>query len=113
MVMDFMPLGSLDHFLPKIQSNPNCYELMMKMAQSGVSGLLYLTNQNIVHRDIAARNFLVDEKKQEYYLKIADFGLSRNTTNDNIYHQQREVALPVPWTGTSLLLSHTFSKRSI
>jgi serine/threonine protein kinase len=44
-------------------------------------GLAYLEMRQVVHRDIAARNVLVDDK---YNCKISDFGLGK-PFGDNIY----------------------------
>jgi serine/threonine protein kinase len=43
-----------------------------------------------IHRDIAARNVLVGE---DYVLKIADFGLTRNIPNHDYYRKTTDVSL--------------------
>ena len=43
----------------------------------------------IVHRDLAARNVLVAE---EMILKIADFGLTRNITEQDYYRKTTDVS---------------------
>ena len=39
-----------------------------------------------IHRDLAARNILVGE---DYVLKIADFGLTRNIRPNNDYYKKK------------------------
>jgi len=45
------------------------------------SGLVALHKSNIFHRDLKSLNLLVT---QEWHIKLADFGLSRFNTNDNM-----------------------------
>jgi len=45
-----------------------------------------------VHRDIAARNVLVAEN---YVMKIADFGLTRNMHHDDYYKKTTDVSTSV------------------
>ena len=51
----------------------------------------------IVHRDLAARNVLVAE---EMVLKIADFGLTRNITEQDYYRKTTDVSF---WSKDSRL----------
>ena len=39
---------------------------------------------NIIHRDIACRNFLVCKNDSKYTIKISDFGLARSV-DENTY----------------------------
>jgi len=56
-------------------------------------GLVYLCKKNIVHRDIAARNILLD---QNFNPKIADFGRSRKIRNDSS-HKTLTTVGPLKW----------------
>ena len=47
-----------------------------------------------MHRDLAARNVLVGPG---YIMKISDFGLARDVTNDDLYLMQTSGKLPVKW----------------
>ena len=42
-----------------------------------------------IHRDLAARNILVAEN---YVLKVADFGLTRNIPNNDYYKKTTDVS---------------------
>lgn len=53
-----------------------------------------MSQKNFVHRDIAARNVLVYNKK---YTKIGDFGLCRYIYADDGNYQSKGGRLPVKW----------------
>ena len=57
------------------------------MTHQIAKGLEHLSSKNIVHRDIAARNILVDKNDD---VRISDFGLSRIMPQAE-YHQQNNV----------------------
>uniref|UniRef100_A0A0N4ZNK1 Tyrosine-protein kinase n=1 Tax=Parastrongyloides trichosuri TaxID=131310 RepID=A0A0N4ZNK1_PARTI len=70
LVMELVKNGSLDHYLMK---NTIEIPVKIKMCHGAGKGLNYLHSLNIMHRDIAARNCLVDADEQ---IKISDFGMS-------------------------------------
>src|SRR4051794_7990661 len=47
---------------------------------SACRGMVYLQSRGVIHRDLAARNLLVSNVDGQYVVKVADFGLSRETT---------------------------------
>ena len=52
------------------------------MAVQTADGMLYLSSQGIVHRDLAVRNLLLDEHRN---VKVSDFGLSRSVDGKGAY----------------------------
>ena len=69
----------------------------------------YLADLKIIHRDLATRNVLVDERK---CLKLADFGLSRMTDYDEIYVRSSKGRLPWKWLAIESLASKEFTSAS-
>ncbi|KAH1193414.1 LEAF RUST 10 DISEASE-RESISTANCE LOCUS RECEPTOR-LIKE PROTEIN KINASE-like 1.1 [Glycine max] len=55
------------------------WSLRMKIAVETASALAYLHASKIIHRDIKTNNILLDNS---FYVKVADFGLSRLFPND-------------------------------
>jgi EphA7 len=73
-----------------------------------VLGMDYLAGLGFVHRDLAARNILVDAKDCG---KVADFGLSRDT-EDNDYYVAKAGKVPIRWTAPEALSARKFSEYS-
>ena len=64
----------------------------------------------MVHRDLATRNVLIDE---EMFLKVSDFGLSRDIYCDNSYHMAHaKDKLPVRWMALESIIDREFSVES-
>ncbi|KJE98249.1 hypothetical protein CAOG_09189 [Capsaspora owczarzaki ATCC 30864] len=73
-------------------------------------GMEYLGTLNFVHRDLAARNCLVG---QGMVVKIADFGLSRELTDEQDYYRmQTRGKLPVKWMAPETMTFRKFSSMS-
>ena len=79
-----------------------------------LQGLDYLSKLRIVHRDIAARNVLLDSTGT---CKISDFGMSMSLhLNDEQKEYQHYIkvndALAIRWAAIEVLNHHRFSKAS-
>ena len=68
--------------------------VLLKYCQHIAFGMEYLSKKKFIHRDLAARNILVAE---DGACKVADFGLSRDLSNEEYYISQGGV-VPVKWT---------------
>ncbi|XP_078656619.1 uncharacterized protein LOC144902856 [Branchiostoma floridae x Branchiostoma belcheri] len=81
---------------------------------SGVaSGLEELARLKIVHRDIAARNVVISDRK---VAKIADFGLSRDVYTSSAYERTNqggeEELLPLKWMAVESLRDGVYTCES-
>ncbi|CAI4224580.1 unnamed protein product [Auanema sp. JU1783] len=107
-VMEYMPRGDLKSYfstLPQITS-ANCLSVCTQLA----AGLAYLESCNFVHRDVAARNCLVDD---EGNVKIADFGMARSLYSSEYYKVGGgNFVLPVRWMSPEALFMGKFSTAS-
>lgn len=74
------------------------------------SGMIYLHNQNVIHRDLSARNVLCKEEDGQLTVKVADFGLSRLVKED--YYLSETVSLPVKWCAIEVLKFRKFTTKS-
>jgi len=74
-----------------------------------VSALCYLDSlQYIIHRDIAARNFLVTHY---HNVKLADFGRARYVYDDH-YQAPSSDTVSIKWSSPEVLLRSCYSTRS-
>src|SRR5690349_15501263 len=93
-IMPFMENGDL---LTYIRNEANTIDIkqIIKFAIEIAQGMNYLTSeQKIVHRDLAARNCILDDN---YHVKVADFGLSRNISSKDYYRVQTMSNFPLRW----------------
>ncbi|CAD5229121.1 unnamed protein product [Bursaphelenchus okinawaensis] len=74
-IMKYVEGGSLQDYLRKNSDQIGPNEKLDIMALGAARGLAYVHSQNIIHRDIAARNLLISIDKNKVLL--TDFGLSR------------------------------------
>lgn len=75
--------------------------MLLHVVAQIASGMRYLATLNFVHRDLATRNCLVGEN---FTIKIADFGMSRNLYAGDYYRVQGRAVLPIRWMAWECIL---------
>jgi len=71
---------------------------------------MHLHKQGILHRDIAARNFLVHSQKRAF---VADFGKSVQLKQpETAYQGEKEERIPIMWCAPEVLKRRRFTKAS-
>ncbi|XP_010641747.2 epithelial discoidin domain-containing receptor 1 isoform X1 [Fukomys damarensis] len=127
MITDYMENGDLNQFLGAHQLDDKAvaggaprdeeaaqgptisYPMLLHVAAQIASGMRYLATLNFVHRDLATRNCLVGEN---FTIKIADFGMSRNLYAGDYYRVQGRAVLPIRWMAWECILMGKFTTAS-
>jgi len=83
-ILQYYPLGNLSQL---VKSKKLSEAEKEKIVNGIISGIQHLHSNNVVHRDLKSANILIAEGYQgEYVTKIADFGLSKQfTENEKSY----------------------------
>jgi serine/threonine protein kinase len=127
-IVEYAPHGNLREFLrerrpPSMMSyeepmtsgacreavKPPTYQDLVSFAFQVAHGAEHLSSKLCIHRDLAARNVLVAE---DYVLKIADFGLTRNIPNNDYYKKTTDGRLPVKWMAPEALFDRKYTIKS-
>ncbi|CAG5124057.1 unnamed protein product, partial [Candidula unifasciata] len=131
-IVEYAPYGNLRDFLkthrppnPGVPSMISEYEQpilpfneemkiltqkdLISFAYQVARGMDYLASKQCIHRDLAARNVLVSE---DYVLKLADFGLTRNLYHFDYYRKTTDGRLPVKWMAPEALFDRKYTSKS-
>ncbi|XP_063770484.1 tyrosine-protein kinase JAK3 [Pseudophryne corroboree] len=109
LVMEYLPNGSLQQYLPKNRDELCSHHLLLYASQI-CKGMLYLGSQRYLHRDLASRNILVEDLN---HVKIGDFGLTKILPQDKEYYVVRERGQsPIFWHAPESLSDNIYSRES-
>ncbi|KAJ5372058.1 kinase-like domain-containing protein [Penicillium concentricum] len=73
--MEFLQYGDLQKFIKAPFPEPEAASIVFQVAQA----LQYMHRKNFVHRDIKPLNILVSSPGPKWHVKVADFGITKNT----------------------------------
>ena len=122
MIFEYMDLGCLHDLLRC--SNPDSPDYVRRNKDDALltpdlflhctiqvaEGLTYLAELRFVHRDIAARNCLINGS---FVIKIADFGMSREVNASDYYRiGSTKALLPIRWMPPEAIMYGKFTMKS-
>lgn len=110
MAFEFANGGSLDKQLSRKTFSSEVLTLMYILlanvtyssAQTAL-GMKYLSSQNIVHGDLAARNILISIIGEHVIAKISDFGMAKYLSKGGFYSLKSKL-LPVKWSAPEVIV---------
>ncbi|XP_074484131.1 macrophage colony-stimulating factor 1 receptor 2-like isoform X2 [Sebastes fasciatus] len=92
-----------------VQTNRVSVTDLMRFSYQVAQGLDFLSTRNCIHRDVAARNVLLTDRR---VAKICDFGLARDIRNDDSYIVQGNARLPVKWMAPESIFQCVYTVQS-
>ncbi|XP_047463799.1 macrophage colony-stimulating factor 1 receptor 2 isoform X2 [Mugil cephalus] len=82
---------------------------LIRFSYHVAQGLEFLSSRNCLHRDVAARNVLLTDRR---VAKICDFGLARDIRNDDSYIVHGNARLPVKWMAPESIFQCVYTVQS-
>ncbi|XP_065899288.1 uncharacterized protein [Dysidea avara] len=118
MVVPYMLYGDVKSFLSSKRGNkidltelPQDlhYNILVQICLDIAKGMAYLSSMRFIHRDLSARNCMLDENM---VAKVGDFGFSRDVYISDYYRLDHSALLPVKWLAPEALFDKKFLTES-
>jgi hypothetical protein len=106
-VMEWLPNGALDSLLDDAAVSISTGQMVQWMLDIA-RGMSHLHSLGVVHRDIAARNILLDKEMNP---KVSDFGMSRKLSDSN-EGQTNSTVGPIRWMAPEAIGNLKYSSKS-
>nr|XP_019951254.1 PREDICTED: inactive tyrosine-protein kinase 7 [Paralichthys olivaceus] len=114
MILEYYDLGDLKQFLrisknkdDKIKS-PISTKTKVSICAQVAHGMEHLSNHRFVHKDLAARNCLINSQRR---VKLSSLSLSKDVYNSEYYHY-RQAWIPLRWLPSESVFEDDFSTKS-
>lgn len=104
MIMEYCSLGALnDH----VKAHTETIDELWRWAGQMCRAVGYIHTNNVIHRDLACRNFLLNEHRN---IKLCDLGMSKRLDFVVDYYQHNEVSVAVRWAAPQCLSKGVFNR---
>ena len=107
-VTELMKNDSLSEYLRTGEGQHLQFPQLINIAAQVASGMAYLEEQHLIHRNLAAQNVMVGEGNT---VKIANFRMARVTIDDDYIPELGE-KLRIKWTAPEAAICNHFSIKS-
>jgi serine/threonine protein kinase len=109
-VLEFCAGGALDELLYGKRKRDFPSEQLVAIGRDVALGLAHLHAERVVHRDVAARNVLLDETLTK--AKLSDFGMSRGGVGYRVQNATQDAMGPIRWMAPEQLRDRAVSHAS-
>ena len=82
---------------------------LLSILRDAASGVSHLHLSQVIHRDLSARNFLIDDRGN---VRVSDFGFAKTRENNVSRGFTNSNVGPIKWMSPESLLSRQFNEKS-
>ncbi|KAL3050064.1 hypothetical protein OYC64_012169 [Pagothenia borchgrevinki] len=115
MILEYYDLGDLKQFLriskskdDQVKSQPISTKTKVSICAQVAHGMEHLSNHRFVHKDLAARNCMINSQRR---VKVSALSLSKDVYNSEYYHY-RQAWIPLRWLPSESVFEDDFSTKS-